>query len=358
LPANYPTAKRTKHVPPGTTGAHLSAVPLSQRRKRQLIERCSSGTDAIFARVRARPVRRQREYRAQPSASPNLHYAAVSLRALDGAAPSDDDPTVHNVQHIAPSAPGRIRHRRIMGDDHEAARARRHLPADRFLMREPRETAGVAWHRRMIARLLGRPSNGDAPVVGNLDGMHGNRLCGWAMDRREPRRRLVVTLEGCPGGPVAVAADRYRADLQRAGVGDGYNGFAVPLARPWPRLRLFAGSPPIELRGCGTDPPSPDPQRLHRSGSFALYLDNADPRSGISGWARDRDRPRERQTLRLCDGTGRILAEQRATHHRFDLEGADCDGFHGFAFLPIPESLAGPFRIEDAARRHMIALPG
>jgi hypothetical protein len=265
---------------------------------------------------------------------------------------------LHNVQHIAPSEPWNIRHCRIMDDTQEAARARRHFAANQFLMRGPRETAGGAWHRRMTARLLGRPSHGEAPLVGNLDGMHGNRLCGWVMDLREPRRRLVVTLEGRPGGPVAVAADRYRADLQRAGVGDGYCGFAVPLTRPWPRLRLFAGSPPIELRASGANLPSHDAQRLHRSGSFAIYLDNADPRIGISGWARDRDRPRERQTLRLCDGTGRILAEQRATHHRSDLEGAGCDGFHGFAFLPIPEGVAGPFRIEDAARGHTIALPG
>jgi hypothetical protein len=357
LPANYPTAERTNHVPPGTTDAHLSAVRLSQSRKRPLIACCSSGRDAISARPSATPVRRERKNRREASASPNLHCAAVSLGALDATARPDDDPTVRNVQSIAPSAPALIRHCRIVDRSQRALRAARRLGARRILMAEAHEGARGAARRSTIARLLGRPPPREAAVAGYVDGMHGNRFCGWALDPREPRRRLVVTVEGSPGGPVAVVADRYRADLHRAGIGDGYSGFAVPVERPWGRLRAFVGSPPIELPG-SSDLPPPRSQHLHRSGSFALYLDNAEPRSGVSGWALDSERPGERQVLRLCDGSGRILAEQRATHYRPDLEGAGCDGFHGFAFLPVPESSAGPFRIEDAARSHVIALPG
>ena len=221
----------------------------------------------------------------------------------------------------------------------------------------------IPWRVRLgrlsgaIVRLLGGPARRESPIVGNVDGIRGNHLCGWVLDRREPSRRLAVTVEGHPGGTVVAVADRYRADVQEAGMGDGYCGFAIPTTRLQAAvpLRVLAGSPPVSLPMPGA--PSPCQQHLHRSGSFTLCLDNIDRRSGISGWARDSGQPAERQLLRLYDGAGRLLGEQRATHHRADLEHTSCDGLYGFAFPPVPATCEGPFRIE-AGRGHVVPLPG
>jgi hypothetical protein len=205
----------------------------------------------------------------------------------------------------------------------------------------------------MIGHVLGNEAQHEAAIAGNVDGIHGGRLSGWALDLREPRRRLLVTLEGLAAGAVTVVADRYRADLQHAGVGDGYSGFALPIAQPYGQLRVTAGSPPVVLPG---GPPQSDARRLHRRDNFALYLDNIDPRSGVTGWARDAERPCERQTLRLRDASGRVLAVQRATLYRPDLAGAGCDGFHGFGFLPLPSGVVGPLHLESAMHGHIIVL--
>src|SRR5471032_808414 len=88
-------------------------------------------------------------------------------------------------------------------------------------------------------------------IVGRIDGERHDRFCGWAFDRREPRRRLVVFIRTEPGVGVFELADRYRADVHQSGLGDGYCGFSVPLQRLGDirNVRVFCSSPRIELRG-------------------------------------------------------------------------------------------------------------
>jgi peptidoglycan/xylan/chitin deacetylase (PgdA/CDA1 family)/SAM-dependent methyltransferase len=57
-------------------------------------------------------------------------------------------------------------------------------------------------------------------------------IAGWAWDARRPGRRITVELlDG--ETPIATAvADRYRPDLEAAGIGDGAHSFSLPT--PWP----------------------------------------------------------------------------------------------------------------------------
>ncbi len=76
-----------------------------------------------------------------------------------------------------------------------------------------------------------RKSNGSAttPITGHVDSWDGSHLRGWVFDREHPNRRLTVDV--LQGGQciLRLKADRYRADLAGAGLGDGCHAFDVPL---------------------------------------------------------------------------------------------------------------------------------
>ena len=69
------------------------------------------------------------------------------------------------------------------------------------------------------------------PLEGNLDGLEGASIMGWAFDPANPE--IPVTLEVLDGdGLIArVIANRFRGDLEVAGIGNGRHGFELRLAR-------------------------------------------------------------------------------------------------------------------------------
>ncbi len=78
------------------------------------------------------------------------------------------------------------------------------------------------------------PAGGDGapgPLEGNLDGLDGNTIAGWAFDPAHPNTS--VTLEVLDGDSLVarLTANRFRGDLQMAGIGDGRHGFELPLSR-------------------------------------------------------------------------------------------------------------------------------
>ncbi|MGC2415956.1 MAG: glycosyltransferase, partial [Stellaceae bacterium] len=66
-------------------------------------------------------------------------------------------------------------------------------------------------------------------LCGNLDGCDRRLIWGWAQDSADPGRRvgLLVKLNGRVIG--RVLANRYRADLEEAGKGDGRHGFELQM---------------------------------------------------------------------------------------------------------------------------------
>jgi len=67
-------------------------------------------------------------------------------------------------------------------------------------------------------------------LTGQLDLISRHKITGWAFDERNPSRpvRLVITRNGVVVG--RLLADRYRRDLQEAGIGDGKHSFEFSLS--------------------------------------------------------------------------------------------------------------------------------
>ena len=66
-------------------------------------------------------------------------------------------------------------------------------------------------------------------MIGNLDGIDNDYISGWALDRDDPSHR--VPLEVYYNGELltTTVAGFHRADLVKAGIGDGSNGFYVAM---------------------------------------------------------------------------------------------------------------------------------
>jgi hypothetical protein len=155
------------------------------------------------------------------------------------------------------------------------------------------------------------------------------------MDVSQPSMRLAVDIVSESGEAImTVLADRYRADVQKAGYGDGHYGFAVQSSklRAIRRPRFFCGQPRVELRPPSR--PAAAGAKTWERASLLLHLDGHPTGPRLAGWAMDRDRLGERRRLQLRAGS-RFLAVQRATLFRPDSMAAGGDGFHGF-WMPLP----------------------
>lgn len=83
-----------------------------------------------------------------------------------------------------------------------------------------------------LRRLSG--SFGATNFRGHIDAIRDGHALGWAQDGSQPRRRLDV--EFYAGGVFlgTARADRFRADLMAAGIGDGKSAFSFALPSPAP----------------------------------------------------------------------------------------------------------------------------
>ena len=174
-----------------------------------------------------------------------------------------------------------------------------------------------------------------ATLASGYDGVQLGRIHGWAFDPAHPTARLVMEVVSPSGARVSAVADRYRADVHKSGLGDGYCGFAIPLDRLGDAagLRIFCRHPRMELARSAPPATGNRPVLVQRR-SYVLHLDNRPPGTPLTGWAVDWDCPDRRRLLQLQSGGGTVI-RQRATLFRGDLRNSRSDGYLGFA-LPSP----------------------
>ena len=89
----------------------------------------------------------------------------------------------------------------------------------------------------------------DSNLAGFVDGRGGRSLRGWAADRSDLNRRLVIEILHGDKLVETAVADQFREDLSRTGIGDGKHAFQCTL----PRSYASAGSLTVSVRIQGTD---------------------------------------------------------------------------------------------------------
>ena len=82
--------------------------------------------------------------------------------------------------------------------------------------------AGLVKARREVA---------PGPLEGNLDGLDGNTIVGWAFAPAHPATSVLLEVLDGEGLVARLTANRFRADLEAAGIGDGRHGFELALSR-------------------------------------------------------------------------------------------------------------------------------
>jgi len=107
-------------------------------------------------------------------------------------------------------------------------------------------------------------------IRGFVDGLSGAQIDGWAFEPAHASERVIVELRLGADTLATTVADRHRADLLRAGVGDAFHGFRFALKPEWAERRADllvvalgaeGGEAPLPLfqRG-GLQAPPPNPQ--------------------------------------------------------------------------------------------------
>jgi hypothetical protein len=188
--------------------------------------------------------------------------------------------------------------------------------------------------------------------IGYFEGRRENWLSGWAHDPAASHKAQKVLLLGGNGVRRIITADRHRADVQRAGYGDGYCGFRV-------EMKPFLEARHVECRWLESNDQLPgSPRHVERPaaplvrdrGSMWVGLDaplRGDVR--ISGFVVDSRQPYRRARLGLFRGSV-LLAVQRACLYRGEAASYGGDGFNGFAFFDAPMDHC--FTLVDLDRQH------
>jgi len=223
------------------------------------------------------------------------------------------------LRHVESAAPGGL----------EARAAAAGLRAQWFFRLHDMKTP---WNR--LGQSLAAP-------FGRFEGRRGDTLSGWIFDPSAPRQPLAVQLIASNGAQAIALADRHRADVQRAGYGDGYCGFRVD-------CKSFADARSVDCYCVDSGRKLPGSPRLvahppaglaSHSGSWRLGLDAAVLGDAcISGHVVDPRQPGRRARLGLYGG-GVLLAWQRACLYRLEAAIHGGDGFNGFAFFTPRQGL-------------------
>lgn len=107
----------------------------------------------------------------------------------------------------------------------------------RWLFCAPRIESGPILEqiRRVIDVRAGLAAPGaevaPGPLEGNLDGLDGNTIIGWAFDPKHPDSPVTLEVLDGDGLVARLTANRFRGDLEAACIGDGRHGFELPLSR-------------------------------------------------------------------------------------------------------------------------------
>jgi hypothetical protein len=205
--------------------------------------------------------------------------------------------------------------------------------------------AGILWKG---PRKRKTPRRDLTSVRGLLEGVVGDRLTGWVLDGRALGRPMTVTLVTDRGDRREIYADSYRADLQRAGLGDGHVAFSVPVARfdGAKSIRAFVGEHELPGSPAALNAAAKDGVH-HAIGALHLWLDHPPPAgTSVSGWIYDPTDPTQRCRIALRSG-GRIHGATKATLFRPDLADASAaDSLHGFRLMLDTVNVKPKDRIE------------
>ncbi|MEM4177979.1 MAG: glycoside hydrolase family 99-like domain-containing protein [Nitrososphaeria archaeon] len=177
--------------------------------------------------------------------------------------------------------------------------------------------------------------NRDLDLVGNIDGIDEVCIFGWALDNRNPERKLKVAiyLEGELLGEGI--ADQYREDLKKEGFGDGRFGFKIDL----PKSLFDRGgqTKEFQLKVNGMTIDTKEFVVPEIKPRFQGNLDIIEDLS-IIGWAWDRENPEKKLKVSIYVN-GEFVGEGVANQYRKDLEEAGIgDGMHGFR-VELPKFL-------------------
>src|SRR5579862_2210515 len=130
---------------------------------------------------------------------------------------------------------------------------------------------------RQEARVVDRPDPAAPPdhrLAGHIEEASDREIKGWVWNRQQPEKRITIDVIVGDTRLAKAIADRYRPDLQQAGIGDGQHAFAVrlgegvlPSARNVVHVRCadtgmeVPGSPVI-IEQSGVSVPAPGSERL------------------------------------------------------------------------------------------------
>ena len=174
------------------------------------------------------------------------------------------------------------------------------------------------------------PRNRVNNVQGQIDGLVGQGLSGWALRPAAPEERLWIELV-IDGFSLGIGrAEHFHPAA--ASCGDGCYGFWIPIPAAVLEQPLEVG---VRVANSGeTFAPA---QRLEGTASQSSHFNQVVHDAGLrlSGWAIDRTR--RQRTVRLCAKlNGKRLAVVQANERRFHPEQSDGHGF----MLTLPLSLA------------------
>jgi GT2 family glycosyltransferase/glycosyltransferase involved in cell wall biosynthesis len=85
------------------------------------------------------------------------------------------------------------------------------------------------------------------PIRGCFDSIANGAAKGWAMDRNEPDRKLVIEIWAGETFIAVGEASQFRSDIFKSGIGDGYHAFVIDL----PRLPVGTHVLRAKVAGCG-----------------------------------------------------------------------------------------------------------
>jgi GT2 family glycosyltransferase len=156
-------------------------------------------------------------------------------------------------------------------------------------------------------------------IVGYVDNAVGRSIAGWAINFHDPSKRVVLELLENDKRLDRQIANKFRQDVQRAGIGDGKVGFRFLLKQD----RSAPAGPTRELgvvvAGTRThlvnSPVIPKPRAR-----LLGFFEGVHGRTA-TGWACDVSHPRRKLPIEIvCDG--QVVAADIAKHFRGDLETA------------------------------------
>ncbi|MBR0672405.1 hypothetical protein [Neoroseomonas soli] len=81
------------------------------------------------------------------------------------------------------------------------------------------------------------PQARPAELRGLVDNAAADKLCGWAWNTAAPEERVAIELRLGSESVSRTVADFARADLAKAGIGDGSHAFEIPLRPEWVERR-------------------------------------------------------------------------------------------------------------------------